>query len=79
MAKSILDEKGRVVLPREIAEELGLSKGSVLRFEREGKDIVLRKAPSARKGLEEVMDWDPERTGKVEKVTPRVMKEIWKS
>jgi len=38
-----IDEKGRVVIPREVRERLGLSKGSRLLVELGGDRIVLRK------------------------------------
>jgi hypothetical protein len=31
------------------------------------------------KSLEEIMDWDPRRTGKVETINPKMMKKIWKN
>jgi len=40
----VVDEKGRVVIPREVRERLGLSKGSrLLLVELSGDTIVLRK------------------------------------
>jgi hypothetical protein len=42
-------------------------------------DFVVTRTASKRERLEEVMDWNPERTGKPESVTPRSMKGIWKT
>jgi len=75
---AILDERGRLVLPKELAEELGVSKGDEIVFERKGKDFVVVRASSKRERLEEVMDWNPERTGKPESTSPKSMKGIWK-
>jgi AbrB family looped-hinge helix DNA binding protein len=79
MPTAILDERGRVVLPKELADELGVSKGDAVIFEKKGRDFVVTGAASKRERLEEVMDWNPERTGKPESVTPRSMKGIWKT
>ena len=79
MPTAISDERGRVVLPKELVNELGVSKGDVVVFERKGKDFVVSRSASKRERLEKVMDWNPERAGKPENVTPRSMKSIWKT
>jgi len=79
MPTAVLDERGRIVLPRDVAEELGVSKRDAVLFQKRGTDIVIVKAPSRKERLEEVMDWNPKRTGKIESVSPRSMKEIWKT
>lgn len=79
MPTAVLDERGRLVLPKELADELGVSKGDVVVFERKRKDFVVSSAASRRERLEKVMDLNPERAGKPEKVTPRSMKGIWKT
>ena len=79
MSTAVLDDRDRVVLPREVVEELGASKGDVVGFERRGRDFVITKAPSKKARIEEIMDWNPNRKGKVEGVTPKAMKKIWKT
>ena len=76
MPTAILDERGRVVLPKELADELGVSKGDMIVFEKRGKDFVLARAASKKERLEEMMDWNPERTGKPERVSTKSMKEF---
>lgn len=78
MPTAMLDERGRIVLPKDVADELGASKGDAVVFEKRGRDFVVRKALSKADRLEEIMDWNPRRTGKIAKATPKVMKEIWK-
>jgi len=78
MPTAILDERGRIVLPKDVADELGLSKTDAVVFEKRGRDFVVMKALSKIDRLEEIMDWNPRRTGKMERVTPKAMKEIWK-
>lgn len=79
MPIAVLDDRNRVVLPREVVEELGTCTGDAVVFERRGKDFVVTKASSKRDRLEEVMDWNPQRTGRIEGVRPKAMKEIWKT
>jgi len=79
MPTAILDERGRVVLPKELADDLGVSKGDMVVFERRGKEFVVTRATPRGDRLEKVMDWNPERTGKPENATPRDMKGIWKT
>jgi AbrB family looped-hinge helix DNA binding protein len=79
MQRAVVDDRGRVVLPRDVAEDLGLTKGDSVVFEKRGRDYVVARGGSRRGRLEEIMDWDPTRTGKPEEVTPRDMKEIWKT
>jgi len=79
MPTAVLDDRGRIVLPKDIADELGVSRSDAVVFEKRGKEFVVTKALSKTDRLEEIMDWNPRRTGKVERVTPKGMKEIWKT
>ncbi len=79
MPTAVLDDRGRILLPKDVAEELGVSKRDVVLFERRGRDFVIMKASTKGEPLEEIMDWNPERTGKIEGVSPKAMKEIWKA
>jgi AbrB family looped-hinge helix DNA binding protein len=79
MQKAVLDDRGRIVLPREVADELGLGKGDSVIFQKRGEEYVVGRGRSGRGRLEEIMDWNPPRSGKPDEVTPRDMKEIWKT
>ena len=79
MPTAVLDERGRVVLPREIVDELGVGRGDMVVFERSDGNYVVKGTSRGDRRLEEVMDWNPPRDGKPENVTPREMKEVWKS
>src|SRR4030067_205516 len=41
MPTAILDDRGRIVLPKELTEELGASPGDVVVFEKKGKGAML--------------------------------------
>lgn len=55
------------------------SEGDAVRFDRRSKDSTEAKWPSRMETLEEIMDWNPMRTGKAETISPKVMKRIWKT
>ncbi|MBO3803834.1 MAG: AbrB/MazE/SpoVT family DNA-binding domain-containing protein [Candidatus Brockarchaeota archaeon] len=76
---SRVDEKGRVVIPRTVAKELGLNKGDELIFERRGKTFVIKRRGKGKGGLEALMDWNPERRGEPAPVSPAEMKKIWET
>ncbi|MCJ7505494.1 AbrB/MazE/SpoVT family DNA-binding domain-containing protein [Candidatus Bathyarchaeota archaeon] len=79
MSTAVLDDRGRIVLPKEVLEEIGASRGDAVVFEKRGRELMVMKASSKRERLEEIMDWNPKRTGRVERVSPKAMKEIWKT
>ncbi len=51
-----IDEKGRLTLPKELRERLGLNEGDTLVFESRGERIVARKAPSSGDVYEELAE-----------------------
>jgi len=79
VSTAVLDDRGRVVLPKDVLDELGASEGDMVIFEKRGKDFTIVKKSSRGERLEEIMDWNPKRTGKIERVSPKTMKEIWKT
>lgn len=74
-----VDERGRIVIPKRLVEELELGKGDAVIFEKVGEHFVVKKLKAPGKRLEGVMSWDPERTAKPERVSPQEMKRIWKT
>ncbi len=53
--ESVLDEKGRIVLPKSLREKLGLKKGDRLIFTLIEDGIFIKKAKNPEKVLEEVL------------------------
>ena len=43
--EAILDKFGRIVIPKQVRDDLGLSPGAVLRVEEAGEGIVLKPVP----------------------------------
>jgi hypothetical protein len=54
-------------------------KGDAVRYNRRSKDSAETKRLARMKSLEEIMDWNPRRTGKPETINPKMMKKIWKN
>ena len=77
MMDSVVDEKRRVTIPKNLAEELGLRKGSVVVFRKDDDTLLVKKAKKKVDSLEEVMSWSPSRTGRPERIREREMKDIW--
>ena len=77
MQSSILDEKRRIVLPKDIAEELGLTEGTTVAFERKKRVVIMKKVPKKKDALREMMLWNPTRTRKPQPVRESEVKEIW--
>ena len=74
---SALDQKRRVVLPREVTDELGLVEGSRVAFETGKGAVVIRKAGRKEDPLSDMMSWNPKRRRKVLPVKEAEVKEIW--
>ncbi len=74
---SVLDEKRRVVLPKDVVEELGLAEGAAVAFERKGGVVIVKKVADSEDPLRGVMSWNPKRTKKAQTVRERDVKEIW--
>lgn len=75
--RSVIDEKRRVTIPKPLADDLGLQKGTAVVFRR-AKDVILMKETKLNDSLEEIMSWNPRRTSKPELISEREMKEIWR-
>ena len=75
---SILDRKRRVILPKEVVDELGLTEGSKVAFERQNGKVTLRKAAKKEDTLLAALSWNPKRTrGKLLPMAESEIKKIW--
>ena len=73
----MLDEKRRIVLPREVVEELDLAEGTAVAFEKKNGVVVIKKAKRKEDSLKELMEWNPVRTRKPRPIIEREVKEVW--
>ena len=74
---SVLDEKRRVVLPKEVVEDLGLAEGTAVAFERREDAVIMKKVKKDEDTLREVMAWNPGRSRRPRPVREREIKETW--
>jgi len=77
--ETVVDERGRVLIPQELREETGLEEGTVVKVEK-GKGKTIQIAPLKRGTRLTWKDLDgikPRRTGKPEWPTPEEIKGIW--
>jgi len=74
---SVLDGKRRVVLPKEVVEELGLAEGAAVTFEKRRGAMIMKKVEKKEDPLRKVMSWNPRRIRRPQPVREREVKEIW--
>jgi AbrB family looped-hinge helix DNA binding protein len=77
--ETVVDERGRVLIPQELREEAGLQEGTVVKVEK-GKGKTIQIAPLKRGTRLAWKDLDgikPHRTGKPEWPAPEEIKSIW--
>ncbi len=78
--QSVIDERGRILLPQAVREDMGLSKGTILQLEQKGKSIVINTSKQQKKRRQTWSDLagiKPKRTGKPKWPTPKEIKSIW--
>jgi AbrB family looped-hinge helix DNA binding protein len=77
--ETVVDERGRVLIPQQLREEAGLEEGTVVKVEK-GKGKSIQIAPlkrGARLAWKDLDGIKPHRTGKPEWPTPEEIKSIW--
>jgi len=71
----VVDEKGRVVIPRKIRERLGLTKGSKLLLAQLGEDTIVLRKLDAKKILEAIAKEVSKKKIDLEKIVREVEEE----
>lgn len=77
MTETVIDEKGRVVVPLEIRKDLSIKEGTVLEIKRKRNEIIIKPARMKKKNLMNLCGLKPKRTGKPKWATPKEIKSIW--
>jgi len=74
---TVVDERGRVLIPQELRKELGLDEGTVVDLEKAEGGIIMTRARSKRRSWKELNGIQPKRTAKPTWPTPEEIKTIW--
>ena len=69
-----IEERGRILIPKELREEMKLKSGQKLSIERRGKEIVMKPAINSKKFVSEL-------SGCIKKsrIKPMEIKKIWEN
>lgn len=77
MTETIVDRRGRVLIPEAIRESMGLVGGTVVAMEREGDRVVIKPLRKSKRGWTRLCGLVPKRIGRPEWPTPKDIKNIW--
>ncbi len=77
MGQTVVDQRGRVLIPEEIREGAGLDEGTIVKVERQEDAIVIKPVRKSKRTWKQLCGLTPKRTGKPEWPTPEEIKSIW--
>lgn len=75
--ETVVDERGRILIPQEIRERLGLNEGAVVKVAEVGKELIVKPVGKRRRSWKDLYGVKPQRTGKPEWPTVEEIKGIW--
>jgi AbrB family looped-hinge helix DNA binding protein len=78
MTETIVDQRGRILIPEEIRESAGLTSGTMVAIEKAKDVVVIKPLRKHRRGWRQLCGLAPERTGKPEWPTTEEIKDIWR-
>jgi AbrB family looped-hinge helix DNA binding protein len=78
LTETVVDERGRVLIPEEIRESAGLTSGAMVAVEKARDVVVIKPLRRRKRGWRELCGLAPERTGKPKWPTPEEIKGIWR-
>jgi bifunctional DNA-binding transcriptional regulator/antitoxin component of YhaV-PrlF toxin-antitoxin module len=77
VTETIVDERGRILIPEEFREVGHLTAGTVVAVEKQGDAIVIKRISKTKRGWRQLCGVVPKRTGRPEWPTPEEIKSIW--
>ena len=78
MTETVVDQRGRVLIPEEIRESAGLTSGAMVAIEKAKDVVVIKPLRKHKRGWRQLCGLAPERTGKPEWPTTEEIKDIWR-
>ena len=73
----MVDERGRILIPQEIRERLGLSEGTIVEVAEVGREVVIKPISRKRRTWKDLCGIKPKRTGEPEWPIAQEIKSIW--
>jgi len=78
MTQTVVDQRGRVLIPEDVREDAGLNEGTVVKVETQADGIVIKPVRKGKRSWKQLCGVSPKRTGKPEWPTPEEIKSIWR-
>jgi AbrB family looped-hinge helix DNA binding protein len=78
MTETVVDQRGRILIPEEIRESAGLKSGAVVAIEKTRNVVVIKLLRKHKRAWRELCGLTPERTGKPEWPRAEELKSIWR-
>jgi AbrB family looped-hinge helix DNA binding protein len=78
MTQTVVDQRGRVLIPEDIREGTGLDEGTVVNVEKQEEGIVIKPIRRGKRTWKQLYGLVPKRTGEPEWPTPEEIKGIWR-
>jgi AbrB family looped-hinge helix DNA binding protein len=78
MTETVVDQRGRVLIPEEIRESAGLKSGAMVAIEKARDVVVIKPLRKHKRAWRQLCGLAPERTGKPEWPTTEEIKSIWR-
>ena len=76
MSSTIVDDKGRIIIPEDLRKKLRIRKGSKVKINVKYNEVVITSAVDSKKFIEKMEGFIKEGS-KIEKMDPLKLKEIW--
>ena len=77
MTQTVVDRRGRVLIPEEIRQGAGFDYGTVVEVEKDGERVLMKPIRKKKRAWKQLCGISPRRTGKPEWPTPDEIKSIW--
>ena len=76
MSNTIVDDKGRIIIPEDLRKKLRIRKGSKVKINVKYNEVVITSVVDSKKFIEKMEGFIKEGS-KIEKMDPLKLKEIW--
>jgi AbrB family looped-hinge helix DNA binding protein len=78
MTQTVVDQRGRVLIPEDVRKGTGLDEGTVVKVETQDDGILITPIRKSKRSWKQLCGVVPRRTGKPEWPTPEEIKSIWR-